>query len=162
MNNSERVPCSKCGALVLPLTVQLNKGLCAPCAKREIAVENARLAAVTALLPKVVKVDDDEFDSCERDFMREIVRYIKNDLEKLGLPSQKLREATGTIAFSFASLLDNCGGMQRGDESPLIPVLTFAEDMDHKSLVARSGGTYMHEYIGGVVDQIFKDDELEG
>jgi len=153
----ERVPCRKCDAMILPATAEKNNGLCAPCHRQEIAPEKSESPILAQPAPKVVKIDEDEFDSCEKDFLREIIRRLKDDLENLGIPPDRLRDATATIAFSVAATLDNCGEMLRTNELPLTPVLTFAEDMEYKILVARSGGTYMHEFTPDIVDEIFKE-----
>jgi hypothetical protein len=152
----ERVPCRKCDAMILPATAEKNNGLCAPCHRQEIASENSQSAMLAQPAPKAVKIDEDEFDNREKDFLREIISRLKEDLENLGIPPDQLRDATATIAFSVAATLDNCGGMLRANELPLIPVLTFAEDMEYKTLVARSGGTYMHEFTPEIINEIFK------
>jgi hypothetical protein len=79
-------------------------------------------------------------------------------LERIGVPPSKLHDATLYIAFSIASTLDNCAGMMQPDDSPLIPVLTFdVSKANYTKLVARSGGTYMHEYIGETVHELFRN-----
>ena len=105
---------------------------------------------------KFIVVDEKLFDRNERCFMREIVLSIKDNLKKIGCPESKLQDATYAIAFTFASALDNCAGMMDSGNRPCRPVLTFeTEPFDYTKLVARSGGTYMHEYIYDIVDEVF-------
>ena len=48
----------------------------------------------------------------------------------------------------------------KADGRPLVPVLTFAEDDRRKKLVAGAGGSFMHEYVHGMVDEVFEEEAV--
>jgi hypothetical protein len=106
---------------------------------------------------KTIIVDEKEFDRYEKHLMREVVRRIRKNLRDIGVPAPQLRDATLTLAFSFASIIDDCAGMMQPDGNPLIPVLAFDTGTRKGSkLIGRELGTYMHEYIGDIVDEEFQ------
>ena len=49
--DKQRVPCSKCGAMVLPITAQTYNGLCAKCRREEVWAEQDKQRAATAAPP---------------------------------------------------------------------------------------------------------------
>jgi hypothetical protein len=63
----------------------------------------------------------------------------------------------GDIAFSVAAIIDGSRAMEL-EGQPLIPVLTFAEDPERTELVPRAGGSFVHEYVFGTVDDVFDED----
>ena len=151
--NSQRVPCTKCAAMVLPITAQLNNGLCAKCRREEIWAEQAAAPqAPPPPPPKIdVRVDESHYDKQQWHLIREIIRVIRSDLAQAGIPKSKLAEVTGDIAFSIATILDGCSVVV-ADGHALIPMLTFAEDGERIKLVTRPGGSFMHEYVYNIVD----------
>jgi hypothetical protein len=103
-----------------------------------------------------LKTDDGAFDRRQLHLIREIIRAIKSDLTRSGIAGERLADVTGDIAFSIAAIIDGSRVMQ-AEGQPLIPVLTFAEDAQRTTLVARPGGSFMHEYVHGTVDEVFDD-----
>jgi hypothetical protein len=148
--------------MVLPITAQLNNGLCAKCRREELWAEQDRQRAATATPPPPsltidTRVDESRFDKQQLHLVREIVRAIKSDLSQSGIPEERLADVTGDIAFSIAAIVDGSRVMQ-ADGQVLIPVLTFAEDAERTKLIARAGGSFMHEYVHSTVDDVFDDD----
>lgn len=142
--------------MILPQTAKAYNGICARCQREVVALEAAKLAAERIQQPRVLRVDEDLFDKYERNFMRELVQRLKRNLQDFGIPHDKLQDAVATVAFSIAATLDNCAEMMQPDGTPLIPVLTF-ENAEGAELIGRSSGTYMHEYISEVVDEVFSE-----
>ena len=98
--------------------------------------------------------NESEFDKRQLHLIREIIRSIKNDLENAHVPAEQLQDLTSNIAFSIAAIIDGSRVM-RADGRSLIPMLTFADDDQRTKLVARPGGSFMHEYVDGTVDDVF-------
>jgi hypothetical protein len=163
--NNQRIPCTKCGAMILPLTAKTYGGLCPTC-RREVdrSAEPPVAEAVTPPLQEAVtmqlKTDDARFDHCQTHLIRQIVRALKKDLEEAGIPKERLADVTGDVAFSVAAIMDG-SHMIQADGKPVIPVVSFAEDAEGTRLIARHGGTFMHEYVYGVVDDPFDAEESE-
>jgi hypothetical protein len=101
--------------------------------------------------------NESAFDKCQLALIREIIRAIKSDLADSGIEEDRLADVTGEVAFSVAAILDGSRVMQ-ADGQPLIPMLTFAEDAERTKLVGRAGGSFMHEYVHGIVDDVFDED----
>jgi hypothetical protein len=159
--DSQRVRCTKCGAMVLPITAKTYNGLCAQCHFRARAEQAKTKAAVpksvTPQTPLKIRVDEREFDELQLHLIREIIGTIKSQLEESGIPKKKIAEITGDLAFSIAAIIDGSRVMQ-ANSRPVIPVLAFAENSERVSLVARPGGSSMHEYVMGIVDDVFDED----
>lgn len=98
-----------------------------------------------------VEQDSSKFDELQLFLAREIVSAIKTYLEQAGLDGEKLHDATLGVAFSVAAAIDGSTIMTHEDQR-VLPVLTFAKSEDPESLIG-AGGSWMHEYIGGFVDE---------
>ena len=143
--------------MVLPQTAQAYQGLCAPCHREAVSAAKVKAVAEQPKPKKVLLVDEDAFDECEKHFIREIVSSLKSTLEGMGFPESRLHDATYDLSFCVAAALDNCAGMMQPGGEPLIPVLTFAKDPECGELVARRGGTYMHESVCEIVNEVFRE-----
>ncbi len=100
-----------------------------------------------------ITLNPGEFDRLQLKLIGEIVRSIKNKLSDNGIPDEQLAGITSDVAFSVASIID-ASRVMYADGKPLIPVLTFADDEARTKLIARDGGSSMHEYVEGTVDDI--------
>lgn len=148
--------------MILPLTARLHGGLCPRCRREENRAAQGTVPVAAGdpepLPPTMhISADDSAFDRCQLRLIREIVRAIKDDLTDSGISHERLADITGDVAFSIAALIDGSRIMPAGSE-PVIPVLTFAGDAGRTRLIARPGGSFMHEYVHGTVDEIFDDD----
>lgn len=103
--------------------------------------------------------DESKYDKRQLHLIRELVRVIKSDLAAAGISEEQLADATGDVAFSIAAIIDGSRVM-KADGRPLVPVLTFAEDDRRKKLVAGAGGSFMHEYVHGMVDEVFEEEAV--
>jgi len=73
---------------------------------------------------------------------------------------QALSDVTGSISFSVAAIIDGSRQMDL-DGQLVLPFLAFATERNGDEILAAEGGSWMHEYVFGVVDAVFADDEDE-
>ena len=109
-----------------------------------------------------VTADNTRFDELQVHVLNEIVASIIDGLKEAGVSdSQTLHEATSNIAFSVAAIVDGSRVMNL-EGTEVVPILTFARERDGQELIgADSGGSWMNEYVFGVVDEQFKGDDDE-
>lgn len=106
-----------------------------------------------------ISVDTDRFDELQLRVLEELVAAVRDGLREAGITDdQALYDATGSIAFSIAAIVDGSRVMEL-DGEPVIPVLTFAKARNGSELVGAEGGSWMHEYVFGTVDEVFERDE---
>src|SRR5687768_17252881 len=96
--------------------------------------------------------DSDRFDSFQMRVLQEIARDVMNGLIELGIPPDKLQDATENLTFGIAAIVDGSRVMEL-DGQPVLPVLTFAADEESTQLI-HEGGSWMHEYAIGTVEEI--------
>ena len=99
-----------------------------------------------------LRADVDTFEKYQQAMVREIIEQIRFKLAAAGYRGDELRDITGEIAFSVASTLDDNAGIDV-DGMPVKPYITFKEDDIH--LVHCGENSYMHEYVAGLVFDIF-------
>lgn len=99
-----------------------------------------------------------EFDKRQSRVLREIIVSIKKELQAAGVPEEHLSDVAGKIAFSVAAVIDSNRVMKLNGQQ-IFPFLAFAEDKTRTKFLAEPGGSWMHEYVFGMVDEIFADDE---
>jgi hypothetical protein len=102
--------------------------------------------------------DKKEFDKRQLHVLREIILAVRKDLKDTGVPEERVADVTGDIVFSVAAIIDASHVMQV-DGRQIFPFLAFAEDKNVTKLLAEPGGSWMHEYVFGMVDDIFDEDE---
>lgn len=101
-----------------------------------------------------LKLDADKFDEHQAIFIGEIIEQIKAKLEEAGLAGEKLKEVTGNIAFSIACTIDDTASIEfEGVE--VNPFLTFLAS--ENELMYCGGNSFTHEYVFGVLDEVFGD-----
>jgi hypothetical protein len=99
-----------------------------------------------------------EFDKRQSQVLREIILSVKKELQSAGVPEERLADVTGKVAFSVAAIIDSSRIIKR-DGQQIFPYLAFAEDKTRTKLLAEPGGSWMHEYVFGMVDDICEDGE---
>lgn len=106
--------------------------------------------------------DSTTFDALQRHLLGEIVASIRDGLREAGLEGGQLYEATAAASVAVASIIDGSRELYL-DDREVIPVLTFARERDGGELIAPdSGGSWMHDYVHGVVDQHVSQDDDDG
>jgi len=101
-----------------------------------------------------LKLDADKFDEHQAIFIGEIIEQIKGKLEDAGLTGEKLKEVTGNIAFGIACTIDDTAGIEF-DGIEVNPYLTFLAG--ENELMHCGGNSFTHEYVFGVLDEVFGD-----
>lgn len=100
-----------------------------------------------------LKTDPDQFDQLQQHFVREIIEQIRLKLVEAGLHGEQLEGATGNIAFSIASTIDDTA-MIESDGVQVRPYLTFVTDDDQ--IVHAGENSYAHEYVADLMQEIFR------
>jgi hypothetical protein len=99
-----------------------------------------------------LKIDAETFDQHQQILMREIVEQIRLKLVEAGLSGEQLKDATGNIAFSVASTIDDTAMIQI-DGIAVRPYLTFVSGEDE--LIHCGENSYAHEYVAEIIGQVF-------
>ena len=99
--------------------------------------------------------DERSYDTFQIHMLKEIVKDIKEELESAGVASDSVEGHTGNIAFRVAAIID-ASRIMESDGKPVLPFLCFARDDSLKEIVSSGGGSWMHEYVFGVVDEVFE------
>lgn len=99
-------------------------------------------------------IDLDKFEQLQELLVREIIEQIRLKLMQAGLKGEQLREATGEIAFSVASTIDdNADIAHNGLE--VHPYLAFS---DKDGFIIHCGeNSFTHEFVASVMDQVFNN-----
>lgn len=100
-----------------------------------------------------LRLDSDEYDNQQVMFIGAIIEAVKTKLEEAGIKGEELKELTGNISFGVAALIDNSSSIEFEDKE-VVPVLTFLEG--EKNLIHCGGNSYTHEYVFGVLDEVFE------
>lgn len=108
-----------------------------------------------------VSIDSDKFDALQIRLLEEIIRSVAAGLKSAGITEESaLSEATGSIVFSIGAIIDGSRVMEL-DGQPVVPFLAFANERGGNDLLAAEGGSWMHEYVFGAVDEILFGDADE-
>lgn len=106
-----------------------------------------------------IELDTERFDELQLCMLTEIIKSVRDGLREAGVEdAQALFEATGNICFAVCAILDGSREMRLDDE-PVVPMLTFAKERNGRQLVAAEGGSWMHEYVFGSVEEVFSEDD---
>jgi hypothetical protein len=95
-----------------------------------------------------------KYDDLQLFLTKEIVGYVKVSLDSAGLKEDDLYDLTEAIAFNIAATIDGSAIMTHKGER-VIPFLAFASTPDKNNLLAEEGGSWMHEYVSGAVEEAF-------
>ncbi|HEX7890746.1 MAG TPA: hypothetical protein VF522_15405 [Ramlibacter sp.] len=107
-----------------------------------------------------ITVDPQHFEALELRVLEEVVESVIDVLEKAGVRDAALAEAAASISFSVAAIIDGSRVMEL-DGEPVLPFLTFARGPDESELVASRGGSGMHEYVHGIVEDMLGQNGLQ-
>lgn len=88
-------------------------------------------------------------------FVGEIVQAVKRDLERTGLKGEELKDLCGNISFSICSLIDSTAGFE-ADGEEYSSFLAFSAE--EGPMFYPGGNSNLHEYVFGVLEQVFADD----
>ncbi|MDO6765347.1 hypothetical protein [Agarivorans sp. 1_MG-2023] len=100
-----------------------------------------------------LKLNAESFDEHQMILIGEIIDRVKSDLKLAGVKDEQLKEMVGNIAFSIATTLDNSSTTEF-DGVVVNPYLVF-QTQDNE-LTHCGGNSYMHEYVFGILDEVFE------
>jgi len=91
--------------------------------------------------------------------LEHLVKSVRDGLREAGVDDdQILYEVTGNLSFALCAIIDGSRQMML-DDQPVVPFLTFASERNGTDLIAAEGGSWMHEYVFGTVDEVFAEDD---
>lgn len=98
-------------------------------------------------------VDADRYDELQPWFVGQLIESTKRHLEEAGLSGEQLKDLCGSIVFSACTLIDNSAGFEV-EGKDYSPHLAF--EVEEGSLIYPGGNSYLHEYVFGVLDELFQ------
>lgn len=105
-----------------------------------------------------IVINENCFDEMQMSMLQNIIKEIKATLEEGKIPEEQVEDLTGNIAFAVTCIIDSSTIMEH-DGKPLRPSLGFSMDDDGKEVLISENGSWMHEYVFGVIDEVFEEDE---
>jgi hypothetical protein len=103
-----------------------------------------------------VTLDKDKFDQFQIEMVTAIIGTIVRELGKANLPNEQFKDLATGIAFHVCCILDASQPFGN-EEDDIFPVITFqAEGYAEDEVISCGGGSYMHEYVHGLVDACFQ------
>jgi len=100
-----------------------------------------------------IRLDADEYDEQQAIFIGAIIEKVKAKLAEAGIKGESLKELTGNISFGIATLIDNSSSIEF-DGKEIVPLLTFLQG--EEELIHCGGNSFTHEYVFGVLDEVFE------
>jgi hypothetical protein len=99
-------------------------------------------------------IDINKFEELQELLVREIIEQIRLKLTQAGLKDEQLREATGEIAFSIASTIDDNANIEHNGVE-VHPYLAFS---DKEGFIIHCGeNSCTHEFVASVMNQVFNN-----
>ena len=90
--------------------------------------------------------DSERYDELQILLIEEIVTTLREGLREAGVGDPRvLADATSTLAFSIAAILDGARELTV-DGIEVVPVVTFASERD-ELIAPDSGGSWMQDYV---------------
>lgn len=83
-----------------------------------------------------------------------MIARIADRLEEAGIEGEALKELTGKVAFTVASMIDGTSEISF-DGSEVQPYLTFQNG--DEELIHLGGNSYMHELVFGILNAMFSE-----
>ncbi|OOZ42665.1 hypothetical protein [Solemya elarraichensis gill symbiont] len=97
-------------------------------------------------------LDTEKFEELQKVFIAEITETVMVKLVEAGLEGQQLEDATASIGFSIASILDDTTRIE-ADGVVVKPYLTFRGNDDE--LIHCGENSYTYEFMMGVMKKLF-------
>lgn len=103
-----------------------------------------------------IKRDAHKFDECQREMVNAIIGNVVAEVEQLKLPDDQLKDLVTRIAFHVCCVLDGSQTFSK-EADDIFPAVTFqAEGCADDEVISCGGGSYMHEYVHGLVETWFQ------
>lgn len=103
-----------------------------------------------------IKEDRDTFDELQSVVLYHLMTSIIEHLKEAGLKGKKLRKAAEDIGFAVGAIIDGSADMPH-EKGRVLPVLTFAVNDKYKELISSDGGSWLHEYVIGFLDDLLPE-----
>ena len=97
-------------------------------------------------------LEPDRFEERQEIFTKAIIEGIMVKLVEAGLEGRKLEEATASIAFSIASMLDDTTGIE-SEGTEVKSYLTFRTGDDE--IIHCGENAYTYEFVRGALKELF-------
>ena len=97
-------------------------------------------------------LEPERFEQLQKIFIKAIIESIMVKLVESGLEGRQLEEATASIAFSIASLIDDTTGIE-SDGIDVKPYLTFLTGDDE--IIHCGENAYTYEFVRGALKDLF-------
>jgi len=98
-----------------------------------------------------ISTDGEKFDEIQSIFISGIVEVVKEHLGEAGLSAENERNLLENISFSVAAITDGSRSVEIDGVEPN-PILAF--EVDGK-LIYSGGSSWLHEYVFGVIAQLY-------
>lgn len=99
-----------------------------------------------------LKLEPEQFEKYQELFIEEITKTIMVKLVEAGLEGHKLEDATASIAFSIASIIDDTTSIE-SEGVEVNPYLTFRANDD--DVVHCGENAYTYEFVMGIMKKLF-------
>ncbi len=100
-----------------------------------------------------LNLDPTLFEEQQVIFVRALVQSIRVKLQEAGLDGNKLEDATASIAFSVASMIDDTSAIEVGG-TEVHPYLTFRTS--DEELTHCGENSYAHEFVYEVLQKMYE------
>lgn len=100
-----------------------------------------------------LNLDPTLFEEQQAIFVRALVQSIRVKLQEAGLDGNKLEDATVSIAFSVASMIDDTSAIEV-DGTEVHPYLTFRTS--DEELTHCGENSYAHEFVYEVLQKMYE------
>ena len=99
-----------------------------------------------------LKLDLDKFDELQRILIHEIAQTIMIKLMENGLEGQQLEDATASVVFSLASIIDDTTSIE-SDGTEVKPYLTFRGD--DEDIIHCGENSYLYDLTMASMKKLF-------
>ena len=97
-------------------------------------------------------LEPEQFEKTQKIFTKAMVESVMIKLVESGLEGRQLEEATASVAFSIASLIDDTSGIE-ADGIDVKPYLTFRVGDDE--IIHCGENAYTYEFVRGALKDLF-------
>jgi len=117
-----------------------------------IMVESRKFILICQDLDMELKLDTEKFDEYQKLFIAEITKTVMVKLVEAGLKGPALEDATASIVFNIASIIDDTTGIE-SDDLEVRPYLTFRQN--DNELVHCGENSYTYDRMMPVMKKLF-------
>lgn len=105
-----------------------------------------------------VSIDSSKYDRHQLFFVRKLCEMVIADLRRAGIDDETGEELAEQVAFTMCCLADGSTVLEMNGKA-FRPCLMFSQDEDYTELLSSGSGSWMHEYVGSTVWDVYHGDE---